>query len=151
MTRVAFHFHVPDGLDYTCRLLRKAHAAGQTAWVLGSADTVRQLDVLLWTFSAQDFIPHAVAGTQAGSALRRSAILLADQMPDAPDGWSVLVNLTPDVPAGVERFERVIELVPDDEAARQAARQRWRHYRQLGWEIEQHDVSHLKSRVQHPS
>ena len=37
MTEVAFHFNVPDRLAYTCRLVRKAYAAGGRTVVVAPA------------------------------------------------------------------------------------------------------------------
>jgi DNA polymerase-3 subunit chi len=50
----------------------------------------------------------------------------------------VLLNLDAPVPAGFERFERLIDIVTDDEADRQDARARWRHYADRGYAITRH-------------
>jgi DNA polymerase-3 subunit chi len=53
----------------------------------------------------------------------------------------VLVNLGGSVPAGFESFERVIEVVTLDDADRQAARGRWKHYADRGYSITRHDLT----------
>ena len=53
----------------------------------------------------------------------------------------MLVNLDEAVPAGFERYERVIELVGNDAADRQFARLRWKHYASRGYAMVRHDVS----------
>ena len=53
----------------------------------------------------------------------------------------MLVNLDDLIPAGFERYERVIELVGTHEADRQAARVRWKHYASRGYALVRHDVS----------
>ena len=45
------------------------------------------------------------------------------------------------MPAGFERFERLIELVGTGEADRAHARTRWRHYAERGYQIKRHDVA----------
>ena len=43
-------------------------------------------------------------------------------------------------PVGFESFARLIELVSLDEADRQVARRRWKHYADRGYPITRHDV-----------
>jgi len=143
MPRVAFHFNVPSLPDYLCRLLKKATAAGHRAWVLCPHSELETLDTLLWTFAQQDFIGHTIAAPGAESLMQRSAVVLADVEPIEAAGWTLLVNTLPRLPQGIERFDRVVELVTPDQAQKAAARQRWRHYRAAGLDIEQHDVAHL--------
>ena len=141
MTQVAFHFNVPALPDYVCRLLRKATLAGHRSWVLAPQGLLQQLDALLWTFSQQEFIAHAIETPQTQALIPRSAVVLSDAMPVEAAGRSLLVNLQPTVPEGFDRFDRVIELVTDDRSQKEAARQRWRLYRQSGYDIEQHDLA----------
>lgn len=138
MTEVAFHFNAPDTLAYACRLLRKATGSGARVVVTASPEVLDRLDVLLWTFSPGDFVPHA---RQPGElrVLAASPIILSDTVADTPHR-QVLLNLGPEVPAGFDRFERLIEVVSLDEADRQQARGRWKQYAQLGYVITRHDL-----------
>jgi len=139
MTDVAFHFNVPHKLGYACRLLRKASAAGTRVGVVASPETLRELDVALWSFSALDFIAHCDAAAPA-DVLERTPIVLASDCAALPSA-GVLVHLGADVPAGFERFERLIELVGADEQDRAQARLRWRHYAERGLTIQRHDLA----------
>ena len=148
MTEVAFHFDAPDTLGYACRLLRKALARGAKPVVTGSAATLAQLDRLLWTFDALEFLPHVrVAAGRAGD-LRRGC---ARRRCGWPSGRStrrtsdVLVNLGEEVAPGFERYERLIEIVPADEAAKQAARRRWKHYADRGYALTRHERRRARS------
>ena len=53
----------------------------------------------------------------------------------------VLLHMGQNVPEGFERFERLLELVSQDETDRASARQRWRHYASRGYAIEQHGLT----------
>jgi len=139
MTEVAFHFNVPDALGYACRLLRKAHAAGGPVGVVAPPQTLRELDVALWSFSALDFIPHCGAAASA-EMLAATPIVLAPDCAALPHA-GVLVHLGAEVPAGFERFERLIELVGTGDDERAQARLRWRHYADRGYAIQRHDVA----------
>ena len=139
MTEVAFHFNVPDKLGYACRLLRKAYAAGGPVGVVAPAETLDALNTQLWSFSALDFIPHCLA-TAPAPVLSATPIVLAENCAQLPQA-GVLVHLGPEVPAGFERFERLIELVATDATDRAHARQRWRHYADRGYQIKRHDLA----------
>ena len=141
MARIEFHFNAPALVAYTCRLLRKVHARGLRAQVVGHPSTLAQLDQALWTFAAEEFIPHASwSADQVVQA--RTPILIADHAAHWP-GAQVLVNALPlaKLPPGYEGYARVVEIVGLDDDSRAAARQRWRAYQALGYPIQRHDVA----------
>ena len=73
--------------------------------------------------------------------LAASPVILTEHLPDLPH-YDVLVNLTPQVPSGFERFARVVEIVSSgDEMDRQDARVRWRDYAARGFSIVRHDLN----------
>lgn len=139
MTEVAFHFNAPDKSGYLCRLLRKAVLKGARVAVTGDDGILRQFDLDLWTFSALDFVAHCDAGQDAGM-LAASPVVFC-KSPDTSPHQQVLLNLGPGVPAGFERFERLIEVVGTDDAERAAARRRWKHYLDRGYAIARHDLA----------
>ena len=139
MTEVAFHFNAPDSLSYACRLLRKAVGSGAKVVVTGPAETLQELDALLWTFSATDFVPHCLADSEA-HVVAASPVVLATSIA-SPAHQQVLLNLGRLVPEGFDRFERVIELVGQDEQQRQLARARWKQYTDRGYAITRHDLT----------
>lgn len=139
MTEVAFHFNAPDKLGYTCRLLRKAIATGARVMVTGETATLRDLDAALWTFAPLEFLPHC-HGAATPATLAASLVVLAESVRSAPH-QQVLVNLGGTVPEGFERFERLIEVVSDQEQDRLDARNRWKHYADRGYAIKDHNVA----------
>lgn len=140
MTRIEFHFNAPDRLTYTCRLLRKVHASGLRAGVVGAQPFLGHLDQALWTFSAADFIPHALVGAGLPPADASCMVLLADSVA-ALGTVDVLVNLGEAVPAGFEALPRLIEIVTADDLERANARARWKQYTQLGYALIRHDLA----------
>lgn len=140
MADVAFHFGAPDKLAYACRLLRKATGSGMRVLVVGADDMLQRLDAALWAVSATDFITHAPAGA-AADLLARSSVILGVDAVAYGDRPPVLVNLGDQVPEGFEQFARVIEVVSTDEADRELARQRWKHYARQGIAITRHDLA----------
>jgi DNA polymerase III subunit chi len=139
MTEVAFHFNAPDKLEYVCRLSRKAYGVGSRVVVTGSNSVLDRLDVLLWTFSSPDFLPHCKF-IDNDSVSESSPILLSESLVAVPYR-DVLINLGEGVPNGFEAFHRLIEVVSTEEQDRGVARSRWKHYLQLGIEPVRHDLA----------
>jgi DNA polymerase-3 subunit chi len=137
---VAFHFNAPDKLAYACRLLRKAVGNGARVVVLGAPQDMTQLDTLLWSFAALEFVPHCRADAPA-ELLAHSPLVLASHLDVALPHQEVLVNLGQTMPEGFDAFTRVIEVVSLDEADRQQARQRWKRYTELGYSLVRHDLN----------
>jgi len=138
VTSVVFHFNVNNRLDYTCRLVRKGVSTGARLLLIVPADELDQFDHELWQLSPVEFLPHCRSNA-ANRVLARSPVVLSSVLTLIPRG-NVLVNLCERAPEGITAFERVIEVVALDEPSRQAARQRWRHYVQVGVELLRHDA-----------
>lgn len=142
---VAFHTGLADKPAYACRLLRKAWRSGARVIVTGAPEVLNRLDVQLWTFEQDEFLPHARRrGAEPRDALleARTPIWLADRIDDWPaPERQVLVNLGPALPAAFVRFARVIELVGTDEDDVQAGRRRWREYLGAGCQPKKHEAA----------
>jgi DNA polymerase-3 subunit chi len=140
VTTVAFHFNAPDRLDYTCRLLRKAVAAGAHVVVTGSAECLARLDRDLWTLTDTGFVPHC--GSDAPpQVMQRSPVCFTETV-RASVRHEVLVNLGESIPEGFEQFDRVIEVVSQDPEERRTARLRWKDYQKLNLQPIQYDLAH---------
>lgn len=139
MTDISFHFNVADQLLHTCRLLRKACATGAKVAVTAEPDALTQLDQLLWSFSATEFVPHCRANS--GATLMEDLSVLLVESPAKCPHHGVLVNLGLTIPDGFERFERFIEVVTTGPEERIAARDRWKHYSVRGYALQKHDLA----------
>ena len=119
-----------------CELAKRGFAAGLPILVL-ARDTAQAeaLDDLLWSFDPDDYLPHQIAGLDEGDD--DTPILIATPDLDVPTR-AMLINLRDTAPAGT--FERVLEVVPADPAARLPLRERWKHYQSLGFEVNKHDM-----------
>ena len=139
MTRIDFHVNVADKLAYSCRLLRKAYQSGARIVVTGDDEMLAELDVRLWTFSAEDFVPHCRADAASATLLATPIVLMSSLADGAQD--DVLVNLGPNVAVGFERFARLIEVADQTPQDLVAARQRWKHYQALGHMPKKHELA----------
>ena len=133
---IAKHRFREQPLLLVCELARKAYAASQPLLVLArDSAQAEALDDLLWSFDPDDYLPHQIAGMDEDDD--EAPILIATPDMDVP-ARPLLLNLRDDPPAG--RFERVLEVVPADSAARGPLRERWKHYQALGFEVNKHDM-----------
>lgn len=142
MPQVEFHSGVAAPVHFACRLLRKAFRQKVAVVVMAEPQTLTALDRELWTFEAQEFLPHVrlKPGQGIDAALRRTPIWLCEDTPPSPSP-RVLVNLGVEAPGGGEAFDRIIEVVPPEGEARAAARRRWRAYEARGWDIRHHPAA----------
>ena len=141
--KVEFHSGVAEPLAHTCRLLRKAHAAGARVVVHGPGPLLNQLDQVLWTFDALSFVPHLRLrdGARPSAQQARTPTWLVDDVSAVPDR-DVLLNLGSTMIDRWQDFARVIEVVSADEPAVQAGRQRWRSYKSVeGVELVNHSAA----------
>lgn len=136
-TRVEFHTGVSDPLDFACRLLRKAYRQGVRVLVTAPEPMLTQLDEHLWTFVEQEFIPHLRWRSSTAEAGARTPIWLVEGAPP-PASPQVLLNLGAAAVARPADFERLIEIIADDQDEVLAGRARWRAYEAFGLQIEHH-------------
>ena len=119
-----------------CELARKAVHSGQPLLVLAaSAEQAEALDDLLWSFDPDDYLPHQIAGLDLDE--EEADVLIVPPDIDAPIRALVLNLRDAPVPGN---FERVLEVVPADDSAREPSRERWRHYLSLGCAVNKHDM-----------
>jgi DNA polymerase-3 subunit chi len=139
MTQIDFYTHVEDKHQTLCALAAKALARGVRMMILTpDSQTTDQVDKLLWIQPAIGFLPHC----RAHHRLAAVTPLILDHVAEPIVHEQVLVNLCPVTAPVFSRFERVIEIVGLDEDDRAQARDRFRFYRERGYEIRTHDLSH---------
>lgn len=125
-----------DPLLLVCELAKKAFVAEQPTLILArSRAEAEALDEKLWEFDEHAFIPHQVVGDSDDDAI--TAVLIVPPDVKTPDR-ALVINLRDECAPG--RFERVLEVVPADEARRGGSRERWKAYRQAGFEVSKHDM-----------
>lgn len=138
MTSVDFYFNAADKLQVACRLAGKALAQGKRLLIYApQAETALSIDRLLWTWPATGFVPHC----RAGDALAAETPVLIADAAGAAARCDILLNLGRETPPAFERFERLLEVVARDEGDRQAARERYRFYRERGFRVAHHDLA----------
>jgi DNA polymerase III subunit chi len=138
MTQIDFYTHVEDKLRTACRLAAKAFGAGLRVMVCcPDAETAGRFDRLLWTTPAISFVPHCLAD----DPLAPATPIVIDYAGAEPTHDQLLLNLRPQWPPLFSRFQRLFEIVSIEDEDRRAARERFKFYRDRGYEIRTHDLS----------
>lgn len=120
-----------------CRLTEKAFGLGHRVHLhVASAQAAGRLDDLLWTFRDGSFVPHEIAG---GDAVDSPVTIGHDWEPTGD--CQVLINLADEVPVFFSRFERVAEIINQDEQIRSQGRERFRFYRDRGYDLNTHELA----------
>lgn len=144
MTEIAFHINVANPLEHVQRLLQKIWKSEAKAVLIAPDAFLQELSQALWAQTPSSFWAHSFARDDAALQAAGGLVLCT---PDealqfaAPDSRVLLQWHHVDVPvAGFERYPRFIELVPSQDAAKAAARQRWKYYQTRGYALKMHDM-----------
>jgi DNA polymerase III subunit chi len=141
--RVDFYVLSEGGADarlrWACRLAEQAVEQGSRVYVqTANPPETQRLDDLLWTSNERSFLPHEIF-TGSPAAHARVMILLGEAAAP-PSHRQLVVNLTDAMPAELESYERVAEIVDVDPERKRSARERFRQYRERGCTLESHNV-----------
>jgi DNA polymerase III subunit chi len=137
MTQIDFYTNVSDKMHTACRIVAKAYGLGHTMFVrCPDAQTAQRFDRLLWATPPTAFIPHCAASHM----LANVTAVVVDYGSDDPVHDELLVNLSAEWPPYFGRFERLVEIVSLDTEDRRSARDRYKFYRDRGYEIRTHDL-----------
>ncbi|MFM8331212.1 MAG: DNA polymerase III subunit chi [Candidatus Methylumidiphilus sp.] len=122
-----------------CKLAEKAWRQGMKIHILTASETETGImDNLLWTFRQGSFIPHAKTNASPEELADVPILVGAGVL---PDGFhDLLINLSLETPPDLALYQRVAELVDEDETVRTAGRRRYAAYKQQGHVLETHKL-----------
>ncbi len=148
MTKVDFYVLEDNGpgalLRFACQLTEKVYSLGHQVHLHSANEQMaRKLDQSLWTFSELAFIPHQRVDADhplpAGEPAPVTIGMMTEKM-DPVHCEDVLVNLGGEIPTWFSRFSRVAEIVAGDDEQRHQARERYRFYRDRGYNLDMHTI-----------
>lgn len=120
---------------FACRLAEKLAREGHVLQLFTDDEqSARELDRLLWSFGAESFVPHALAGS---SAAADAAVLISWH---TPLPCPTLLNLSNRPLAAIPQLQTIAEFVLNEESAKAEGRQRWQHYKQAACELHHHEI-----------
>lgn len=128
-----------DRLAYAARLIHGAWTQNKAMTLYAQGALAQQLDRLLWETPSTGFIPHCFGDSPLAAetpiVIARNAAELA-----RPHQTERIINLSDELPPGFERFDRLVEVVSQDDETRLAGRERVRLYREQGLEVQFKDI-----------
>ena len=137
MTRIDFYQldssrHRSDRV--VCQLCQKAYENQQKTMLLTqNPEQTAYLDKQLWVFSDDSFVPH---DTEQVNSFETPILLNDNPQPDCKR--QLLINLTDEIPENFAQYERIIELVTDDN--KQSARNHYSFYKERGYPLNHHNL-----------
>lgn len=141
-TNATFHV-MPDGCEedshllYACLQAANYYRRQNKVFVFTPDEaTAHKIDELLWSFDADSFVPHNLAGEgpKQGAAVEISCHAPTNRRP-------ILINLSSTVPNFANQFSQIIDFVPVNETLKQQARDRFRTCRQWGFQTESQNIT----------
>lgn len=132
-----------DRLMFACRLAEKAYSEGRRVYLhVGSEQDAQLLDDLMWSYKPESFLPHSIVGKAAateGSIEPDTQVQIGfNQHP--PHHNDVMINLISPLPGFFSRFDRVLEVVIQDEAVLKQTREHYKFYKDRGYEVTHRDL-----------
>lgn len=144
MTRIDFYILTSDStearLRFACRIADKAFQQRQKVVLhAGSASEAQQLDELLWTFSQSSFVPHRIVRAGQPAPPPEPVLIVHGELSiELPA--DCMINLDARVPETFSRYLRVAEIVDAEPTRRTQGRERFRFYRDRGYELKTYDI-----------
>jgi len=137
MTEITFYTFADNPRDVARRVATKALGQGRQVMIYApDAAVADAIDRLLWTTPALGFVPHC----RDSDALASETPILIGTDADALRQADVMINLHHEQPPAFARFERLVEIVGQDESGREQGRARYRFYQTRGYALKTHDL-----------
>ncbi len=122
-----------------CRLSEKACQTRTSTFIhTQTEEHSQQLDKLLWSFKQQSFIPHKIYH-QDDTDKHLHPVLIGHNV-EPETNLDLLINLDNEIPDFYSRFNRVIEIVSNNEHQRERSRQHYKFYKDRGYIINTHTI-----------
>ncbi len=127
---------IPAHFDLAAKLAAEKYRNGQRVFIYTeNTDDAHIIDEYLWSFDAHSFVPHNLQGEGPTNGAP------VEIGTTAPVGHrKILINLAPTIPDFINRFNQVFDFVPAKAELKQAARERYKLFRQNGVNISTQDI-----------
>jgi len=122
-------------LFFACRLAEKAYQQQHRIYFhMQNTNHAHKLDEMLWTWRDESFLPHNLVGEGPDPAppIQIGAGMIPNTQRD------ILINLSQTLPEQYAQFARILEIISSDESSQNAARERYRIYRDQQYTLQTH-------------
>ncbi len=138
MTRILFRHGASDRVQAAASWIAAHWAPTEKLLVYAPDPTLAdRLDRQLWLQPATGFLPHCRSDSPLST---ETPIVITDSI-DPTQATPRLLNLSDEVPPGFASFEELVEIISTDDGVRLPARERFKFYRERGYELNSEDIS----------
>jgi len=142
-TNVLFHhfesIERKDFLVYVCKLIEKGYKQNINP-IFIKTDTQKQaeeLDKFLWTFRQESYIPHTLVDQDSNNTQPVQIGWIDNEIEDA----EAIINLSDGMPDISNHLKRIHEIIENIDEKKDKARERWKKYKSIGFNIKAYKVS----------
>lgn len=122
---------------FICILINKIWQQGYSVYIhTGSKDAAQALDNLLWTYQDISFVPHTLSDMNQPNNEK----ICIDWHPEINTDYDIFINLADEIPQDMDKFARIVEIVAGNETDKKIAREHYRQFRNLGYELHNHTI-----------
>lgn len=119
-----------NSLDFVCRLAGKAYQQGhQISILVPEPALAKTLDQKLWAEPPTSFIPHILTDHHQVLIKRH-----------AQQAIPIILNLNPSILDKPHHWQRLLQIVPNNQPLLQQARQLYRHYQGLQYSLNSYNL-----------
>jgi DNA polymerase-3 subunit chi len=120
---------------FACKLVEKAYEKGHQIYIhCNNQQDAFEFDELLWQFNPSSFIPHHIQG-EGPKPPPPVQIGYEDKPSHIRD---ILINLSDSIPKQFLQFQRVCEIVREDEQQKRIKREHYKFYQGHQFSIDTH-------------
>ncbi|WP_375754071.1 DNA polymerase III subunit chi [Vibrio sp. HN007] len=126
--------------DYVLFLIKHFVSQGAKLYLnAGDKQEAERWDDKLWQLSGAQFLPHNLVGEGP-----KNGTQLEIGYSKLKPSWNrqIIINLSKDETIFARTSAQVVDFVPCDEKAKQLARERYKLYRQAGFQMQTIDIEH---------
>lgn len=129
--------NISEAYRFICRLIDKAYQQKRKVYVhTNSLDEAKIIDDLLWTFRDDAFVPHNIFSHNLTSS---APVQIGHEI--IPENFNdILLNLTRTSPQDFIQFQRILEIVANNEEDKKNSRKKYRCYQEKNCEVVTHNL-----------
>ena len=144
MTEVDFYILPESTLaardHFACRLAEKALHTGRHVVIRVSDEAhADSLSEYLWSFKPEAFVPHCFSSSDPSSTGTTEKVVI-DWQGYTDNYHDVIINLQQAIPGEFSRFNKLSEIVVQEEKLLSITRESFQHYRDRGYPLKSHKM-----------
>jgi DNA polymerase-3 subunit chi len=143
MTNIDFYILPEETLaardHFACRLAEKAMNMGRHVVIsVTDKDHADSISQYLWSFKPESFIPHDFTDAKNNGNTEK---VLIDWQNHVHDYHDVLINLQHEIPKAFSQFQKLSEIVVQEDALLNLTRGHFQFYRDRVYPLKSHKIS----------